>query len=69
MIKREDAKRRIIAEWHSWSATQSNATLGNGMMFFLFIQKERSDLLEFRASGDKWQHVHSWLIHARLVPN
>jgi len=58
MIKRDEAKRRILAEWPSWSATQATPTLGDGILFFSFLQRERSHLLEFRASGDKWQHVH-----------
>jgi hypothetical protein len=69
MIKRDEAKRRILPEWPSWSATQSTPTLGNGLLFFSFLQRERSHLLEFRASGDKWQDVHCWLIQAHLVPH
>jgi hypothetical protein len=68
MIKRDEARRRILAEWPLWSAAQSNPTLANGLMFFSFLQKERRHLLEFRASGDKWQDVHCWLLQERLVP-
>jgi hypothetical protein len=30
-------------------------------LFFRYLQKERSDLLNFRADGNKWQIVHGWL--------
>jgi hypothetical protein len=32
-----------------------------GFLFFRYLQNERSDLLDFRAVGDKWQIVHGWL--------
>ena len=69
MIKRDDAKRRIIAEWHPWIKAEniSNPNGRHGLQFFCFIQKERSHLLQFSASGDKWQDVHCWLIQAHLV--
>jgi hypothetical protein len=37
------------------------------MNFFLYLEKERPDLLNFRASGDKWQIVHAWLLRERRV--
>jgi len=33
-----------------------------GFLFFRHLQKERSDLLDFRGVGDeKWQIVRGWL--------
>jgi hypothetical protein len=32
-----------------------------GFLFFRHLQKEKSDLLDFRPLGDKWQKVHGWL--------
>jgi hypothetical protein len=32
-----------------------------GFLFFRYLQEERSDLLDFRAVGNKWQIVHGWL--------
>jgi hypothetical protein len=32
-----------------------------GFVFFGYLQKERPDLLDFRAVGSKWQIVHGWL--------
>jgi hypothetical protein len=40
----------------------------NGMMFFIHLEKDRPDLLNFRAGyQDKWQIVHGWL--ERRVPD
>jgi hypothetical protein len=69
MIKRDEAKRRIIAEWHPWVKSENilSANGRHGLLFFCFLEKERRHLLEFRASGDKWQDVHCWLLQEHLV--
>ena len=33
----------------------------DGLIFFGYLQRERSDLLAFRYSGDKRQIVKTWL--------
>jgi hypothetical protein len=33
-----------------------------GYVFFAYLEKERPDLLDFRATS-KWQIVHLWLRH------
>jgi hypothetical protein len=33
-----------------------------GYVFFAYLEKEKPDLLDFRA-GSKWQIVHLWLRH------
>jgi len=65
----EDAKQAILKEWHLWAAATSsnNAKGADGLLFFEFLQKERYHLLTFRAPGDKWQVIHSWLLRAKLV--
>jgi hypothetical protein len=68
MMKQDEARRRILAEWPSWSATESEPTRMNGLMFYAFLQSERPHLLEFRSSGDRWQYVHIWLKREGLVP-
>jgi hypothetical protein len=32
-----------------------------GFLFFRHLQNERSDLLDFRVVGSKWQIVHGWI--------
>ena len=68
-MKRDQAKQSIVAEWDLWSASNkiTNATAGDKLKFYNFILKERPHLLDFKASGDKWQDVHSWLIQSRRV--
>jgi hypothetical protein len=68
-MTKEQARRAVLAEWDPWTkATNVNNANGrDGLTFFGFVQRERPQLLAFRASGDKWQTVHSWLFSARLV--
>jgi hypothetical protein len=68
-MKRQEAKQKIVAEWDSWSLSNkiTNATPGDKLTFYNFLLKERPHFLDFRASGDKWQDVHGWLIQARRV--
>jgi hypothetical protein len=38
------------------------------VVFFTYLQKERSDLLNFHAvGGDKWATVHGWLYYTGRV--
>jgi hypothetical protein len=68
MITIKDAEARIIREWDDWAAKQSDPSrLRDGMQFFTHLQKQKSDLLDFRGSGDKWQAVHGWLLRNRRV--
>jgi len=73
MINKDDARCEILREWDRWAKLPGNvkrpgsATGMDGMMFFTFLQRKRSDLLGFRASGDKWQDVHGWLLRDRQV--
>jgi hypothetical protein len=64
-----EAKRLILTEWHSWvtATNRTNANGRDGLMFFGFLQKEHGHLLTFKASGDKWQVIHGWLLRANLV--
>lgn len=71
MAKNEDdpARVAILQEWDAWAQWHPReAKKAGGMLFFTYLQKERSDLLiDFKASGDKWQIVHSWLLRERKV--
>ena len=62
--KKEDteAQRKIIKEWDNWARQHpDDAKVQNGMLFFGYLQKERTELLEFKTFRDKWQVVHGWL--------
>ena len=68
-MTKDEARAAIRIEWVVWArATKiKNATGADALLFFNYLQAERPDLLAFKASGDKWQVVHSWLLKARLV--
>jgi hypothetical protein len=68
-MTQNDAKRAVLEEWHSWIVAMSisNANGRDGLRFFAFLQKERDHLLRFKASGDKWQVIHGWLLRANIT--
>ena len=58
----EEARRAVLSEYDRWAKKHPNdAIMMGGFLFFRYLQKERSDLLDFRSVGDKWQIVHGWL--------
>ena len=69
MAKKEESKWPVIREWDSWAQKNPDAAKQmNGMLFFTYLQRDRPDLLEFKAGNqDKWQIVHSWLLRERRV--
>jgi hypothetical protein len=68
-VRNADAKRAVIREWDRWVKDHPDAPgdrMG-GLGFFTYLQKEKSELLDFRAAGDKWQVVHGWLLREGRV--
>ena len=68
-LRQEDseARRAIIREWDDWARNNpadSNSAAGCAL-FFVHLQQEKSELLEFHSTSDKWQDkwqmVHGWL--------
>ena len=58
-MRKEEARRAILSEYDGWAKKHPNdAILMGGFLFFRYLQNERSDLLDFRAVGNKWQIVH-----------
>jgi hypothetical protein len=61
-MKQEEARRSVLSEYDSWAKKHPNdARMMGGFLFFRYLQAERSDLLDFRTGGNKWQIVHGWL--------
>jgi hypothetical protein len=61
-MKKEEAKRAVLSEYDRWVKTHpDDAKIMGGFFFFRYLQNERSELLDFRAAGNKWQLVHGWL--------
>jgi len=60
-MKKEEARRAVLSEYDRWAKQHPNdARMMGGFLFFRYLQKEKSDLLDFRPVGDKWQIVHGW---------
>jgi hypothetical protein len=61
-MKKEDARLAVLREYDKWAkAHPSKAKKMGGFVFFKYLEKEKPDLLDFRAVGSKWQIVHRWL--------
>jgi hypothetical protein len=61
-VRKEQARRAALSEYDGWAKKHpDDATMMGGFRFFQYLQNERSDLLDFRAVGNKWQIVHGWL--------
>ena len=68
VVKKDDARETIVAEWDRWAARNpDDAKVMNGMLSFVYLQEERPSLLDFRSNSDKWQAVHGWLVRARRL--
>jgi hypothetical protein len=49
---REEARRTLLREYDKWANDHpDDATKRGGVVFFAYLQKERSDLLDFHAVG------------------
>jgi hypothetical protein len=63
-MKKDDARLGVLREYDRWAKEHpSSAQKMGGFVFFSYLQKEKPDLLDFRAVGSKWQIVHDWLSH------
>jgi hypothetical protein len=60
---REEARRTLLREYDKWAKDHpDDATKRSGVVFFTYLQKERTDLLGFLAvGGGKWATGHGWL--------
>jgi hypothetical protein len=61
-MTKEEARRTVLSEYDGWAEKHPNeAIIMGGFLFFRYLQTNRSDLLDFRGAGNKWQIVHGWL--------
>ena len=64
-MSKEQARQAVVSEYDSWAKKHPNeASMMGGFLFFRYLQTDKSDLLEFRAVGNKWQIVHGWILDA-----
>jgi hypothetical protein len=61
-MKKEEARRSVLNEYDRWAKIHPNqASMMGGFLFFRYLQEEKSDLLDFRVAGNKWQIVQGWI--------
>ena len=61
-MKKEEARRAVLSAYDSWAKKHpDDAAVMGGFLFFRYLQQERSELLDFRAGGNKRQIVQGWL--------
>lgn len=61
MVMRADLERLIVQEWIRRPAGERKE--GDVLIFYSHLAQHRPDLLAFRASGDKYQLLHTILRH------
>ena len=68
-MSKEEARRAVLSAYDSWAKKHpDDASIMGGFLFFRYLQKEKSDLLDFRAVDDeKWQIVHGWPVNAGVI--
>jgi hypothetical protein len=66
---REEARRTLLREYDKWANNHLTMPPREAaLVFFTYLQNERSDLLDFHAvGGDKWATVHGWLYYTGRV--
>ncbi len=60
-MEQEEAKTWIMVKWKRWDKKSTPASRDDMFAFFRWLSVNRTDLLNFRCHGDKWEHVHGWL--------
>ena len=61
MPTEDECEAGILREWAKQKPDRRRSTYVERQMFFIWLQRNRADLLEFR-SRDKWQDVNGWLM-------
>ena len=59
-MKKEDALQAILHEWLKLPESERDAE-NKAATFALCIMQDRPDLTNFRANGDKYQHIKGFL--------
>jgi len=56
-----EAERLIVDEWRKWSRKHNSYDNVQMLLFFGWLQEEKSQLLSFHCHGDKQNRVLGWL--------
>jgi len=61
-MSKEQARQAVLTEYDRWAKKHpDDSIIMGGFLFFRYLQTDRSELLDFRAAGNKWEIVHGWL--------
>ncbi len=69
-MKKQLAKQKLLEEFDLWTHKQKygdKPTEYNGLNFYAYVESEKSYLLNFSCSGDKWQQLKSWLYETSRI--
>lgn len=64
-MKIADAEREIWRIWAQWDSNSENSDkYGDhfGLDLYIWLENNRSDLLRFKCSGDKYQRINCWVM-------
>lgn len=70
-MKQAQAKDCILKEWDAYKTANrwTDPTTDQAFEFFKFLERERSQFLDFRCHGRKWDKVLVWLLETGRVRN
>ncbi len=63
-MKKDEAKRLVIAEWRSWFHGRIPDNM-EPLVFYTYLENEKSHLLNFSTQSDKYQIVAGWINRAK----
>lgn len=61
-MKQLDAKREVFKIWDNWLNKTEKYSNMAGLLVHSSLQKDHSDLLSFKSSGDKYQIINIWVM-------
>lgn len=67
MYTKDEARRQILEVWRTWEGKSESDNPMHKLEFYGWLCQNRSDLLQFRGKGDKWQIVNGWLLNSGKV--
>jgi hypothetical protein len=66
-MKKDEAKRLVLAEWRRWRDPAERASTMAPLAFYNDLKERRPDLLEFKFGGDKYQIVAGWVLNDKIA--
>ncbi len=60
-MKKSDAKIAVVRALEVWKLENDINSPAAPMLFYTWLQKEKSHLLDFRFKGDQYQVIAGWM--------